>query len=100
VKPDVFAAVMATGIVSIAAADHGYHIISDVLAVLAAVGLPILIVEDLPVAVKRQTVDFDGDLLFRECPAGHFARLHPPARDRAAAFARRVASNGSRLSAR
>ena len=29
VKPDAFAAVMATGIVSIAAADHGYHVISD-----------------------------------------------------------------------
>ena len=28
-KPDAFAAVMATGIVSIAAADHGYHVISD-----------------------------------------------------------------------
>jgi tellurite resistance protein TehA-like permease len=44
VKPDVFAAVMATGIVSIAAADHGYVAISDVLAVLAAVGLPVLVV--------------------------------------------------------
>jgi Voltage-dependent anion channel len=44
VKPDVFAAVMATGIVSIAAADHGYRIISDVLVVLAAVALPVLVV--------------------------------------------------------
>jgi tellurite resistance protein TehA-like permease len=44
VRPDVFAAVMATGIVSIAAADHGYHIISDVLVVLAAVAFPLLIV--------------------------------------------------------
>lgn len=35
---------MATGIVSIAAADHGYHIISEGLLVLAAVGLPVLIV--------------------------------------------------------
>ena len=43
-RPDVFAAVMATGIVSIAAADHGHHIISDVLVVLAAVALPVLIV--------------------------------------------------------
>jgi Voltage-dependent anion channel len=40
----VFAAVMATGIVSIAAADHGYDIISDVLVVLAAVAFPLLIV--------------------------------------------------------
>jgi hypothetical protein len=44
VKPDAFASVMATGIVSIAAADHGYLAISDVLIVLAAVALPALIV--------------------------------------------------------
>jgi hypothetical protein len=31
VKPDAFASVMATGIVSIAAADHGRLAISDVL---------------------------------------------------------------------
>jgi tellurite resistance protein TehA-like permease len=42
VKPDVFAAVMATGIVSIAAADHGFGVISEVLIVLAAVALPVL----------------------------------------------------------
>jgi tellurite resistance protein TehA-like permease len=44
VKPDAFAAVMATGIVSIAAADHGYRIISDILVVVAAVALPALMV--------------------------------------------------------
>jgi tellurite resistance protein TehA-like permease len=44
VKPDSFAAVMATGIVSIAAVDHGYAVISQVLIVLAAVALPVLIV--------------------------------------------------------
>jgi tellurite resistance protein TehA-like permease len=44
VKPDSFAAVMATGIVSIAAADHGLSVISDVLIVLAAVALPVLVV--------------------------------------------------------
>lgn len=43
-KPDAFAAVMATGIVSIAAADHGNRIISDGLLVVAAVALPVLIV--------------------------------------------------------
>ncbi len=43
-RPDVFAAVMATGIVSIAAADHGHHVISDGLVVVAAVALPVLIV--------------------------------------------------------
>jgi len=44
VKPDSFAAVMATGIVSIAAVDHGYGAISGVLIVLAAVALPVLTV--------------------------------------------------------
>ena len=43
-RPDAFAAVMATGIVSIAAADHGFGIISNGLAVLAAVAFPVLIV--------------------------------------------------------
>ena len=42
-KPDTFAAVMATGIVSIAALDHGFDLISDVLIVVAAVALPVLI---------------------------------------------------------
>ncbi|MGV0716250.1 tellurite resistance/C4-dicarboxylate transporter family protein [Mycolicibacterium sp. XJ662] len=42
-KPDAFAAVMATGIVSIAADDHGYPRISGGLGVLAAVGLVILV---------------------------------------------------------
>jgi tellurite resistance protein TehA-like permease len=44
VKPDVFAAVMATGIVSVAAADHGYRFISTGLIVVAAVTLPVLVV--------------------------------------------------------
>lgn len=43
-KPDAFAAVMATGIVSIAAADHGFQVASDVLVVVAAVAFPVLIV--------------------------------------------------------
>lgn len=43
-KPDTFAAVMATGIVSIAALDHGYGFVSEVLIVLAAIALPMLIV--------------------------------------------------------
>lgn len=41
-KPDVFAAVMATGIVSIAAADHGVGFISLPLAVLGVIALPVL----------------------------------------------------------
>jgi tellurite resistance protein TehA-like permease len=44
VKPDSFAAVMATGIVSIAAMDHGFRVISEVLIVFAAVALPVLMV--------------------------------------------------------
>jgi hypothetical protein len=43
-RPDAFAAVMATGIVSIAAADHDLHVISAVLAVVAAIALPVLVV--------------------------------------------------------
>jgi len=43
VKPDTFAAVMATGIVSIAALDHGFRVVSDVLIVLAGGALPALI---------------------------------------------------------
>lgn len=43
-RPDAFAFVMATGIVSIAAADHCYNYISGALAVLAVLGLLILIV--------------------------------------------------------
>lgn len=43
-KPDAFAAVMAAGIVSIAAADHGYRIVSQILLVVAAVALPLLVV--------------------------------------------------------
>jgi hypothetical protein len=41
-RPDAFAAVMATGIVSIAAADHGVSVVSVPLAVLALVALPVL----------------------------------------------------------
>lgn len=40
--PDAFAAVMATGIVSVAAADHGLEAVSVPLAVLGCVGLPVL----------------------------------------------------------
>lgn len=42
-SPDVFAAVMATGILSIAARDHRYLAISDALGVLATLGLLALI---------------------------------------------------------
>lgn len=55
-RPDAFALVMATGIVSVAAADHDYRWISDALAVLACVALVALIVT---AAVKR--LDF-GDV--------------------------------------
>lgn len=54
-RPDAFAAVMATGIVSIAAADHGYRGISSVLVMLAAVALAVLLV----VAIVKLRPDFD-----------------------------------------
>ncbi|WP_235624162.1 tellurite resistance/C4-dicarboxylate transporter family protein [Mycolicibacterium goodii] len=41
-KPNVFAVVMSSGIVSIAAADHGLDVVSVALAVLALVALPVL----------------------------------------------------------
>jgi hypothetical protein len=43
-RPDAFAAVMATGIVSIAAGDHDLDGISAVLAAVAAIALPVLVV--------------------------------------------------------
>ncbi|MGE2815634.1 tellurite resistance/C4-dicarboxylate transporter family protein [Mycobacterium heidelbergense] len=43
-SPDVFAAVMATGILSIAAANHGYRQISETMGVLASLGLVVLVV--------------------------------------------------------
>ncbi|MGZ5391953.1 MAG: tellurite resistance/C4-dicarboxylate transporter family protein, partial [Mycobacterium sp.] len=54
VRPDLFAAVMATGIVSIAAADHGFSVISEVLIVIAAAMLPVLMV-----MVARAWREFD-----------------------------------------
>jgi tellurite resistance protein TehA-like permease len=62
--PDVFAAVMATGIVSIAAADHGYRWISVVLAVLAVVGLPVLMVLSARSVGNLFTIS-DPDVLVR-----------------------------------
>jgi len=42
-SPDVFAAVMATGVLSIVARDHRYHWISDTLGVATTVGLVFLV---------------------------------------------------------
>ncbi len=56
-RPDAFAAVMATGIVSIAAQDHGFARISDVLAVVAVALLAGLVI----VAAVRLRPDF-GEL--------------------------------------
>lgn len=64
-KPDVFAAVMATGIVSIAAADHGYSVCSDVLAVLAGAGLPILAVAAVVLWSRRPPDVGDPDVAVR-----------------------------------
>jgi tellurite resistance protein TehA-like permease len=67
VKPDAFAAVMATGIVSIAAVDHGYRAISDVLIVLAAAALPVLIVA-AAIAWRRESWDLTNvDVSLRLC---------------------------------
>ena len=42
-SPDVFAAVMATGILSIGAHNHGYWLISDTMGVIATLGLVLLV---------------------------------------------------------
>jgi tellurite resistance protein TehA-like permease len=62
VRPDAFAAVMATGIVSIAAADHGFHGISVGLAVIAVAVFAVLVI----VATARLRPDFaDLDVPFQ-----------------------------------
>lgn len=60
-RPDVFAAVMATGIVSVAAADHGIDAVSGVLAAVAVVALPVLVYLSA-VAWKRDAWSITGDL--------------------------------------
>ena len=66
-KPDTFAAVMATGIVSIAALDHGYRVISVVLMVMAACALPVFIVA-AAIAWRRESWHVnDLDVSLRLC---------------------------------
>lgn len=62
VKPDAFAFVMATGIVSIAAADHGFGYISGGLAVLAAAGLVLLVVVGVITWARRPPDPADLDV--------------------------------------
>ncbi|OBG68865.1 MULTISPECIES: tellurite resistance/C4-dicarboxylate transporter family protein [unclassified Mycobacterium] len=58
--PDVFAAVMATGILSIAARNHNYNWISDALGVIASLGLVFLIALVGTTAVgRRRTLRWD-----------------------------------------
>jgi tellurite resistance protein TehA-like permease len=59
-SPDVFAAVMATGILSIAAGNHHYLGISETMGVLASIGLVVLVaVVILTAAVKRGVAFWD-----------------------------------------
>jgi tellurite resistance protein TehA-like permease len=57
---------MATGIVSIAALDHGYGVISDVLIALAAMALPVLIVAAV-VTGRRQSWKLNLDVALALC---------------------------------
>ncbi len=57
--PDVFAAVMATGILSIAAHNHGYRWISDTLGVIATFGLVSLIVLVIMAGTRRRSALWD-----------------------------------------
>jgi len=67
VKPDAFAAVMATGIVSIAALDHDFEVLSELLIALAAVALPVLIV-GVAIAWRRESWKLtDLDVSLRLC---------------------------------
>lgn len=66
-KPDTFAAVMATGIVSIAALDHGFDVVSDVLIVAAAIALPVLIVAAAAAWRRESWVVTDLDVALRLC---------------------------------
>lgn len=67
--PDVFATVMATGIVSIAARDHHYTKLSDALGVLASAGLAVLVVVVIAAAAARSRKLFwdlaDPDITLR-----------------------------------
>lgn len=59
-SPDVFAAVMATGILSVGAHDHGYPLISDTMGVIATVGLLFLVALVLAkAAIPGQTLRWD-----------------------------------------
>ncbi len=53
-SPDVFAAVMATGILSVAAAQHEYRQISEMMGILASLGLAVLVV--LVIVTRRFAV--------------------------------------------
>ncbi len=64
-SPDVFAAVMATGILSIAAAKHHYTEISETLGVLASLGLLILIALVLLTRAVRRWDLRDPDVALR-----------------------------------
>jgi tellurite resistance protein TehA-like permease len=55
-SPDVFAAVMATGILSIAAGKHHYTRISDTLGVLASLGLVVLVALVIVIGAGRGAV--------------------------------------------
>ena len=61
-SPDVFSAVMATGILSIAARTHHYFRISETLGVMASLGLLILVVlMAVTAAIKRRDRDVGFD---------------------------------------
>jgi hypothetical protein len=64
-SPDVFAAVMATGILSIAAGKHHYAEISETMGVLASLGLLVLVVLVLLSGAVRRWDLKDPDVTLR-----------------------------------
>lgn len=69
VSPDAFAAVMATGILSTAAKDHNYAIISNALSLIAVLALAVLIaITVIAAAPKRRLLPWDLDDLENTLP--------------------------------
>jgi hypothetical protein len=57
-RPDVFAAVMATGIISISADDHRYRLISGALAVVGTAALAVLVAVVVSKLIVRRVFAF------------------------------------------
>jgi tellurite resistance protein TehA-like permease len=64
-SPDVFAAVMATGILSVAAGNHRYAVLSETLGVITSVGLVVLVVAVVATRAFTRWDTTDPDITLR-----------------------------------